>query len=252
MGFQYIDYRCEGEVAHVTLNRPEKHNAQSIALLGELDQILNDLASRYKQTKVVIIKGNGKSFSAGHDLDIGPERPVTSDGIWEHERQFYYNTSMKLWDLPQVTIAQVHGHCIAAGFMLALPCDILVASDDAKFSQPVVRKFGAAALECFFLPWFAGTKVAAEILFTGRTFSAAQFEKWGLVNHVVPRAELDGFVADLARDIQGCPPFAVRLVKNSMRRMSDMQGMRTFMDAHFDAHVLSHTTSEVQIGKAST
>lgn len=240
---------CEqlGAVRRLWLARPDARNAQSRQMLDELDAALTQ-ARDDESTRVVVIGGKGDHFSAGHDLKQAQlERAdFTVEERWAYEERRYFDYCMRLWDFPKPTIAQVQGACVAGGFMLANMCDLVVASDDAFFSDPVTHTMGAVATEVLIHPWVMGLRKAKELLYTGERLPAAEAQAIGLVNRVVPRAELERKALELAQHIAKAPPFAMRLLKRSLNRSADVQGMRQALSAHFDLHQLSHVSQEYE------
>lgn len=234
-----------GAVRRITLNRPEMRNAQSQQMLDELDAAFASARSD-SATRVVVLAAAGPHFSAGHDLkQAQAERAEFSvEERWAYEEQRYFNYCLRIWDFPKPTIAQVQGGCIAAGLMLANMCDLIVAADDAFFSDPVTHTMGAASLEVLIHPWVLGLRQAKELLFTGERITAQQAREFGMVNRVVPRASLADDTLALAGRIAKAPPFAMQLLKKSLNRSMDVQGMRQALSAHFDVHQLSHVTEE--------
>ncbi len=245
MTYTQIRYEQLGAVVRVCHNRPARANAESEQLLAELDQALVRAAAD-DSVRVLILGGIGAHFSAGHDLQDGHDKrgDYTPEQHWLWEQEHYYGNAMRIRDFPKPTIAQVQGGCIAAGFMVANSCDLMVASDDAFFADPVVHSLGAAAVEALVHPWVLGLRKAKEFLFTGQRISAAEGKEWGMINHVVPRAELEDFTLKLAQRIAQAPPVAIRMIKRSLNRTADIQGYRNALDAHFDTHLLSSSTQE--------
>jgi len=245
MTYTDITYELIGPVLRICHNRPQQANSESENLLAEIDDALarakNDDAIR-----VVIIGGVGKHFSAGHDLVEGMEKrgKFSPEESWLWEDEHYLGNALRIWDFPKPTIAQVQGACIAGGFMVANMCDLMVASEDAFFSDPVVHSLGAASVETLVHPWVMGMRKAKEFLFTGQRLSAAEAKEWGMVNHVVPRAELEEFTLKLANQIAAAPPFGIRLMKRSLNRTADIMGFRNAIMAHFETHTLSTETHE--------
>ena len=150
--------------------------------------------------RVVILAGAGKHFSAGHDLKalVGNEGAdewvamrETPEGKFRHEQVMYVDRCRRIHDFRKPTIAAVQGKCVAAGLMLACMCDLIVAADDASFSNPVLRMTGAG-VELLVEPWELGIRKAKEFLLAAEELDAAEAWRLGLVNKVVPRAELDG------------------------------------------------------------
>ena len=195
--FETILYVVDGAVATITMNRPDMANAQDSTLIDELDAAF-DLADADDAVRVVILAGAGKHFSSGHDLKAlvsgdGSDPWValreTPEGKFQHEKTMYYDRCMRIHDFRKPTIAAVQGSCVAAGLMLAAMCDLIVAADDAEFSNPVLRLTGAG-VELLVEPWELGIRKAKEFLLTGDTIDAQEAWRLGLVNRVVPRDEL--------------------------------------------------------------
>jgi len=239
-----------GAVRRLWLNRPAARNAQSQQMLDELDRAFDD-ALADEATRVVVIAGKGQHFSAGHDLkQAQAERAeFTVEQRWAYEEKRYFGYCMRIWDFPKPTIAQVQGACVAGGFMVANMCDLLVAADDAFFSDPVTHTMGAAATEVLIHPWVMGLRNAKELLFTGGRVSAAEAKAMGMVNRVVPVARLDDETMALAQRVAAAPPFALRVLKKSLNRSVDVQGMRQALSSHFDIHQLSHVSEEYRMTK---
>lgn len=243
MSYQQIAYEVSGPVARLSHDRPAARNAESQTLLGELDDALREAVAD-DRVRVLIFDGKGDHFSAGHDLKEAAEKRAdfTVEQRWAYEELYYFECAMRIWDCPKPTIAQVHGACIAGGFMVANMCDLVVASDDAFFADPVCQTLGACAVEVLIHPWVMGARKAKEVLFTGRRMPAQEAFEVGMVNKVVPRAELEAETLALAKGIANAEPFALKLVKRSINRTLDVQGLRNSLLAHFDTHQLSHVT----------
>lgn len=232
-------------VLRITANRPDVLNAQSRVLLMELDVALRQ-AAEDDDIKVIIIAGAGKHFSAGHDLGSPEEledqkrHPVKPGFEGEYRRlsELFLDTCMRWRDVPKPTIAQVQGYCIMGGLMLASCCDLIVAAEDALFADRAVR-WGGAHVQYFSMPWDLGPRKTKEYLFTGEFFTAAQAEKMGLVNHVVPRAELESTAMDLAKRIAVNDSWALRMAKRSVNETLDAQGQRTAIETSFKNYMLT-------------
>lgn len=248
--FQTITYAVADSVCTITLDRPEVANAQNTEMIDELDAAL-DLADADDAVRVVILAGNGKHWSAGHDLKalVGDTEPdqwrlmrETPEGKWHHEKIMYFDKCLRLRDFRKPTIAAVQGKCIAAGVMLACMCDLIVASDDASFQNPVLRMTGAA-VEILVEPWEMPARKAKEFLLAAETFTATEAERLGMVNRVVPRDELASAAAELAARIALVPPATAQVVKRSINKTLDLQGQRDSWDYHFQAHHWMHNTA---------
>lgn len=240
-----IEVETIGAVARLWHARPEARNAESQALLDELDDALQR-ATADDAIRVVVVAGRGDHFSAGHDLKEAQAQRAnfTVEQRWVYESRRYYDYALRLWDCPKPTIAQVQGACIAGGFMVANMCDLVVASEDAFFADPVSHTLATAAVEVLIHPWVMGLRKAKEMLYTGQRVTAAEAHAIGMVNRVVPRDRLQEETLALAHRIAEAPPFAMKLLKRSLNRTLDTQGLRTALQAHFDTHQLSHMTQE--------
>jgi enoyl-CoA hydratase len=245
MEYQDIIYEQLGPVVRLWHNRPEARNAESRQLLQELDHAVHRVAHD-PSVRVVIFAAKGKHFSAGHDLKKSQEeRPnPTVESRYHFEVEHYYQYCLNILDLPKPTIAQVQGACIAAGFMVSNMCDLMVASEDAFFSDPVGHTLGAAAVEVLIHPYVLGLRKAKEMLFTGSRITAQEGLEVGMVNKVVPLDQLEAETLALANHIAEAPPFGLELIKRSLNRTRDMGGFRQALNAHFDTHQLSHVSEE--------
>ena len=247
--FDTIEYSVDEAVATITLNRPDVANAQDTQLIDELDAAF-DLAEADDEVRVVVMAANGRHFSAGHDLkalvgDVEPDKwrlmRDTPEGKFLHEKTMYFDRCLRIRDFPKPTIAAVHGKCIAAGVMLATMCDLIVASSDASFQNPVLRMTGAA-VEILIEPWEMPPRKAKEFLLTAQTISAADAERLGMVNRVVPRDELAATVQEMAEAIALVPPATAAVVKRSINKTLELMGQKDAWDYHFMAHHWMHNT----------
>jgi len=234
-----------GPVHKITTNRPEVLNAQSRILLEELDDAFLRAVDD-PDVRVIILAGAGKHFSAGHDLGSPQEMadqkatPLEPGFRGEYMRlweRFFENT-MRWRDLPKPTIAQVQGYCIMGGMMIASACDLIIASDDALFADRAV-KWGGAHVQYFSMPWDLGPRKAKEYLFTGEFIGAAEAEKLGLVNRVVPRARLEEETMKLAQQIAERDPFALKFAKASVNEMQNAQGWREALEGAFKNYMMT-------------
>jgi len=239
--FATVRYDTDGPIATITLARPEAANAQSSQLIEELDAAF-DVAGADDDVRVVVLAAEGKHFSAGHDLKeilAGEEHwaamRATPEGKLEHEQVMYWDKLVKIRDFPKVTIAAVQGTCSAAGMMLACMCDLIVAADDAKFSNPVLRMSGVG-VELLVEPWELGPRKAKEFLFCAQTISATDAEKYGLVNRVVARDDLHDVAREMAEQVALIPPLTAAAVKDSINHMVDRMGQRDSWKYHFVLH----------------
>ena len=248
-------YRTEGPVAVITLNRPEYRNAQNSTMTYALDAAFYR-ASADDEVKVIVLGGAGKHFSAGHDIGTpGRDMHESFDrhaGLWwDHvnkegaesryarESEVYLGMCRRWRELPKPTIAMVQGACIAGALMLAWCCDLIVAADDAFFADPVV-KMGIPGVEYFAHPFVMGPRFAKEFLFTGDRVYAERALQLGMVNHVVPRDQLETETMALAGRIAQMPRLGLALTKKAVNQVEDIIGLQTGMDSVFGLHHVAH------------
>ena len=154
----------------------------------------------------------------------------------------YVERCRRIHDFRKPTIAAVQGRCIAGGLMLACMCDIIVAAEDAVFSNPVLRMSGAA-VELLVEPWELGIRQAKEFLLASEELGAAEALRLGLVNRVVPRDQLASRTAELADRIALVPPITAELVKASINNVAELMGKSASWRYHFMAHHFAHNTA---------
>ena len=235
------------------LARPEVRNAQDKQLLYELNDAF-DRANQDDAVKVIILAADGPDFSSGHDLrDAATPMPdhsrvscwggfelPGSEGHLALEEELYLGLAWRWRNIPKPTIAQVQGRVIAGGLMLIWPCDLIVASEDASFSDPVVA-FGINGHEYFSHVWELGTRRAKDILFTGRALDAREAQMIGMVSRVVPLDRLEDATLGLARTIAQRPTIGTKLAKLSVNQSEEAQGLWTALQAGFSLHQLGHS-----------
>jgi enoyl-CoA hydratase len=248
--YEVIRYEVDGAVATITMNRPEVANAQDTRLIDELDAAF-DRADADDSVRVVVLAAAGKHFSSGHDLKaiVGDTEPdqwrlmrETPEGKMYHEKVMYFDRCKKIHDFRKPTIASVQGSCIAAGLMLACMCDLIVAADDARFSNPVLKMTGAG-VELLVEPWELGIRKAKEFLWTGDFIDAQEAWRLGLVNRVVPAADLAERTRQLAEQVALVPPATAQVVKDTINQTADLMGQSASWKYHFMAHHWMHNTA---------
>jgi enoyl-CoA hydratase len=258
--FERIRYeRPDPNIARVVLARAEQRNAQDRKMLYEIDRAFR-IAVADDEVKVIIIAADGPHFSSGHDLhdaeDLNNYDTVSlwggfdeegQAGMMNGEEEIYLGFCWRWRNLPKPTIVQVQGKVIAGGLMLVWPFDIVIASEDATFSDPVVA-FGVNGHEFFTHAWELGQRKAKEMLFTGAAFSAEECRELGMVNHVVPREELESATLEIARRIAKRPAIGLRLAKLAVNQSLDAQGQWTAIQAAFSLHHVGHANARVKYG----
>jgi enoyl-CoA hydratase/carnithine racemase len=213
-----------GAAARVTLARPDKRNALSLELMGELIDVLEQLGGR-RGVRVIVIEATGVAFSAGHDLGemVGRELP-----FYQHVFDRCTELMETIHRVPQPVIAKVHGIATAAGCQLVAACDLAVAAQDARFATPGVKIGLFCSTPMVPLSRAIGRKRALEMLLTGEPISAATALEWGLVNRVVPASELDGAVDELVAAISRSSPLTVSIGKEAFYEQVELDEHRAY------------------------
>ena len=241
-------------VARIVLSREKARNAQDKAMTYELNEAF-DLAAQDDEANVIVLAADGPHFSSGHDLrdrskitdfdtvsNWGGFSKPGSEGSMAVEQEIYLGMCWRWRNLPKPIIAGVQGKVIAGGLMLVWVCDMIIASDDATFADPVVA-FGVNGVEYFAHPWEVGVRKAKEMLFTGEPVSAEEAKSLGMVNHVVPRDELTQFTTDMAEHIAERPSMGLKLAKQSVNQMQDSQGLWPALQAAMSLQQLGHANN---------
>jgi enoyl-CoA hydratase len=253
-------YQAADGIATLTMNRPDFNNAQNSQMTYALDAALRRAVDD-DSVKVIVLRGAGKHFSAGHDIgtpgrDI--DKPFERQSLWwDHtnkpgaeqlfarEQEVYLGMCRRWHDIPKPTIAMVQGACVAGGLMLAWVCDLIIASDDAFFQDPVVR-MGIPGVEYFAHAHELNPRIAKEFLFLGERMKADRAYMMGMVNRVVPRDELEALTYDIAARIAQQPRLGLALTKTVINRVEELQGLRATMDLAFGYHHFAHAHSQSQ------
>ena len=259
---EVVLYEVQDQIAIVTMNRPEYNNAQNSQMTYALDKALQ-LATNDDDVKVIVLAGNGKHFSAGHDIgtpgrdvDTSFERThlwydhVNKPGgefLYAREHEVYLGMCRRWRDLPKPTIAMVQGACVAGGLMLAWVCDLIVADNRAFFSDPVVR-MGIPGVEYFAHVHELNARIAKEFLFTGERMSAERAYQMGMINRVVPTAILRDETMSLAARVAQMPRLGLQLTKQVINNAEDYMGKRSTMDMAFGLHHFAHAHNETVSG----
>ena len=252
-------YQAVDGIATLTMNRPDFNNAQNSQMTYALDAGFRRAVDD-DSVKVIVLRGTGKHFSAGHDIgtpgrDIN--KPFERETLWwDHtnkpgaeqlfvrEQEVYLGMCRRWHDIPKPTIAMVQGACVAGGLMLAWVCDLIIASDDAFFQDPVVR-MGIPGVEYFAHAHELNPRIAKEFLFLGDRMKADRAYMMGMVNRVVPRDDLEAQTYDIAARIAKQPRLGLALTKTVINRVEELQGLRTTMDVAFGYHHFAHAHSQI-------
>lgn len=234
---EVVLYETRGPAAWLTLNRPDKLNALTREVVAGLHAGL-DRALADDEAKLVVLTGAGRAFSAGYD--IAQDQGVSTADRWREVLEEDVRVTMRLRELPKPTIAAVRGWCLGGAFDLALACDLVVATEDARFGEPEIR-FGSGPVTML-LPFAIGEKKTNELLLTGDAIDAAEAERLGLVNRVVADADLDGAVTELVRRIAPTPLPVLKLTKLALVRAYAAMGVREAVEANLDLSAILNAT----------
>ena len=252
--YETIVYEKDGPVARIVLNTPEKANIQTARQVWDMDEALA-LAADDDDVKVLVLKANGAGFCAGHAIvsrgemaEVYPTTGPTPERTWlRHHYGLFLWPPLRLFEFPKATIAQVHGYCVGGGTVYGLLTDLTVASDDAYFQMPLPQGFGLPGAQTMIEPWvLMNFKRAAEYLFLAPTIPADQALEWGMVNRVVPRADLETTVEEMARTISQMPLTTILATKQGLNRAWEMMGMRVHLQQSTDLVALCSGASDVQ------
>ena len=237
------------------LNRPEARNAQNRGMLVELDHAFMR-AQADDTVRVVILGGEGKLFSSGHDMgsDLARDEYVnhetfkTNGGTRQGaearmlgEWHYYFQNTLRWRNLRKITIAEVHGKVYGAGLMLMWACDLIVGSDDVTFADVVGTRLGMCGLEYFAHPWEFGPRKTKELLLTGDSIDIDEAHRLGMVSKVFPRASLRESTDAMASRIAELPTMTAIMIKESVNQTVDNQGFHNALNACFTLHQLNHS-----------
>ncbi|EIT67818.1 MULTISPECIES: enoyl-CoA hydratase [Hydrocarboniphaga] len=257
-------YRVEAATAWITMNRPQYNNAQNSQMTYALDAAFRRAVDD-DAVKLIVLAGSGKHFSAGHDIGtpgrdlhksfdrvhLLPEH-VNKPGaelLYTREQEVYLGMCRRWRDISKPTIAMVQGACIAGGLMLAWVCDLIVASDDAFFQDPVQR-MGIPGVEYFAHAFELPPRVAKEFIMLGDRMGAQRAYELGMVNRIVPRDKLESEVRSIAENLSAKGRLGLWLTKQAINHVEELRGKRTAMDAVFHMHHFAHAQSDLTQGNS--
>jgi enoyl-CoA hydratase len=233
-----VVFDVSGSVAFITLNRPEKLNAIGPPMLAELESAL-DCAEQDERVRAIVLRGNGRAFSAGFDMEA-PESVNDPESV-RRELARDFEVIMRFWDCPKPVVVAVHGFCLGSALEISAVCDLSIAADDCRFAVPEV-KYGSGIV-CLVLPWVVGVKAANELLLTGGEIDAERALSIGLVNRVVPADRLREEAESLARQIAANDALAVRLTREAIRRSLAVSGFRRALEEALEYDIRIETTA---------
>ena len=259
--FEYLIYETFDDemIARITLNRPGSRNAQNRGLLVELNEAFL-LAESNDKTRVVILAGAGPVFSAGHDLGTAEQMAELSPGPDQHvsartnggtrqgaekrmlqEWHYFFENTLRWRNLRKITLAQVQGTVYSAGLMLMWCCDLILASDDAKFVDVVGTRLGMCGMEYFAHPWEFGPRKTKELMLTSDAIDVDEAHRLGMISKIYPAPELADKTLAFARRIAKVPTMAALMIKESVNQSVDNMGFYNALQASFTLHQLNHS-----------
>jgi enoyl-CoA hydratase len=249
-----IVYEKDGPIARIVMNTPEKANIQTAQQVWDFEDALR-FADRDEEVKVLIIKGKGRGFCAGHAI-VAPEQmaevypttgPTPERTHKNHNQDLFLWPPLHLWEFPKATIAQIHGYCVGGGTVYGYLTDLSIAADDAYFQMPLPQGFGLPGAQTMIEPWLLmNWKKAFQYLYLGETLSAAEAEEWGLINEVVPAAQLEDRVEEVAATIARMPLSTIMAIKTGVKRAWEMMGMRVHLQTSTDYITICSGASDVR------
>jgi enoyl-CoA hydratase len=242
---KFIEATLDGSIGWLTLNRPEKLNAMSPAMLAEFSLALHDLTAN-PQARVIVIRGAGRCFSTGYDIERDSEEiGQPADTVTNFVRlSGNIDRFLEIWDCPKPVIAAVHGYCLAGATQLCVFCDVTVVADDAKVGLPKIPVGGGYITPLW--TWLVGPKRAKQMAFTaGSSISGATAAEWGWANYSVPADELWTSVTSLAQEIAKTPASILRMKKYSVNRVVELQGFRSSVGLGAETDALLHASADV-------
>lgn len=243
-------YGTDGRIGRITLNRPEKLNTLSNQLLDELECALKEMAKEHS-IRVIVIRGSGRGFGAGYDLSsAGAElQKLPPEAVFGHLRMGYQDGArlqMFLWNLPKITIAQVHGYCLAGSLEYAMMCDLVIASDDAVIGHPGVRGLGHPRNSCFW-PLILGMRKTKELMYTGDQLSGKEAAEIGMINRSVPSEDLEKEVTRMAERIGNQSADALAIQKEALNRWWQTMGIDGAVKAAADYDCMYQFTEQARL-----
>jgi enoyl-CoA hydratase len=209
----------DGPIATLTFNNPERHNAMSLDMWRGAAAVLEQFAHEPAVRVIVLTGAGGKAFVSGADISKFESERATLNAVAEYNAAVD-RFSQLLGDCSKPTIAMIRGYCLGGGVGIAVCCDLRIANESARFAVPAAKLglgYGYANIRR--IVDLVGPQFATEMLLTARQFDSGQVERTGLVNHVIPDAEIESYVLDLAQTIAGNAPLTIRAVKRIVREL---------------------------------
>jgi enoyl-CoA hydratase len=246
---ELIRYHAQGRVGYVVLNRAEKLNAITESMKHLLIERFRE-ADADPATSVIVLRAEGRSFCAGHDIGGGDDDDHESDArdalAWYRHLDGSVKSEMAPWEVSKPVIASVQGHVLGGGCQLMLFCDLVIASESARFGEPEVRFSNTGP--AFVMPWIIGWRRARELIYFGDQIDAQTALSYGMVNRIVPDEELADATRRYAERLALIAPEALAATKRALRRGAEADGFRNAIHAGHDV-VSALYAAETEFGK---
>jgi enoyl-CoA hydratase/carnithine racemase len=224
MSYQNLIHAVDDRVATITLNRPQRHNALSVALVDEIIQVLAE-ADADPAVRVIIVTGaGGKAFSSGYDIKESAEKPKRTVAQWRARMQKDIRFTYSVWDCSKPVVAMIDGFCLAGALEFAMCCDMRFCSEGSTFAALEARFSGGIAT--MIMPWLIGQK-SRRLIYTGDTISAAEAFRLGLVDEVFPKASLQAEVMKIAKRMSRVSLECLQWNKRSINHAFETMGLRS-------------------------
>ena len=250
MDYRDIVYEVDGRLAFITLNRPEKLNALSNNLRGEVMDAMREAESD-DAVGVIVLKGAGRSFCSGYDLSpqraagddnfVDPRSKLPQTGTTHPGRTQWARhvvmTNWTIWELAKPVVAQIQGHCLAGGTELATTCDFRIVAEDAKIGYPPVRAM--TTMDMMWAPWHLPPAKAREFAYMGDSVSGTEMARLGWANYAVPLEELDDFTEKFARRMAHIDNEMLMYSKRAVNRQYETMGIRDGIHSGTEIQALS-------------
>ena len=244
LSLETVLYEVRGPIAILTLNRPDKLNAINHQMVVDLGRAMEEAESD-PGILAVVLRGAGRAFSAGFDLETGNGVPEDRIASLRAELEEDFEIIMRFWDCPKPTVAAVHTYCLGSAMEMAVACDVTIAAEGCRFGAPEV-KFGSGIV-ALILPWVIGHKQAKELLLTGDDrVSAERALALGLVNKVVPPDRCFDEALGVARSIAVNDRIAVTLTKKAINRSAEIMGMRQALLQGLELDILAEASDTLE------
>jgi enoyl-CoA hydratase len=243
-----VEVTREGAVGYLTINRPGQANAIDHATLVALVDAYEDM-DRDRGMSIVVLRGAGRGFSAGHDMQAGGEilqALAAGDVVADWHRLDEANRLLlRLWDGTLPLLAAVHGYCLGSAVELVMMCDFAIAATDARFAQPALRGTGGLPTELLHI-YTVGVRRAKQYLWLSEELSGAEAAEWGIVNAAVPPELLNEKVRAWAQRVAAMPSDNIRLMRRAMHRLLDANGYRQALSGGVEMDTIAHQSRKTQ------